>query len=303
MRSPLLDRLLPRELHTTDRPSETAQWTTLARALELRRPKDQRIVSDPYAPLFLTQPNQRILRTLRHGSALLTIAERNEFAALSTFSLCRHRFIDEQLRLALAEGVEQVVILGAGYDSRAYRFADELAGRPVHEVDLAPLSRRKAGIVAANPHLFAGTAIRRVEIDFRVDALAERLLAAGFAVGVRTFVVWEGVSMYLTGAAVGTTLDTLADICGPGSVLTMDLFHDISGLRPIDRLRRAGVRAIRLIGEPITFALTPKQAPGFLHTHGFEASTVMQSDALAAHYSTDRRPCDRSVYVLAARRR
>lgn len=300
MPNALLDRLLPRELHTTDRPSQTAQWTTLARALELRRPTEDRIISDPYAPLFLTAANQRLLRTLRHGSALLTVAERHEVAALSTFSLCRHRFIDEQLKRALADGVEQVLILGAGYDSRAYRFASELAGRPVHEVDLAPLSRRKAGIVAANPHLFAGTAIRRVEIDFRVDALAERLLAAGFAVGVRTFVIWEGVSMYLSGAAVGATLDTLNDICGAGSVLAMDLFHQVDGLRPMDRLRRAGVRAIRLIGEPITFALAPRQAPGFLSAHGFAATELLQSDVLAERYGTDHRPSDRSVYVLAA---
>ena len=66
-----------------------------------------------------------------------------------------------------------------GYDSRAYRFADQLAGRPVFEVDLPPLSRRKAEIVAAHPEQFGHTAIRRVEIDFQTQSLADELWPPG----------------------------------------------------------------------------------------------------------------------------
>jgi methyltransferase (TIGR00027 family) len=293
--------LLPRELHTSERPSATAQWTTLARALELRRPAAQRIVTDRYAPVFLSRQYQALLRTLSAGGPLVRLGERHELAGMSAYALCRHRFIDDHLGAELRGGAEQVVILGAGYDSRAYRFADLLAGRPVHEVDLAPLSRRKAEVVAAHPELFGHSAIRRVEIDFRSESLAERLLDAGFAVGARTVVVWEGVSMYLTRGAITDTLGTLRDICGAGSVLTMDLLDHVQGLRPIDHVRRAGVGAVRLIGEPVTFTTPPAQASALLAGCGFTVFDLADAGEMTRRYATDGRHTDRAVYVLAAR--
>ncbi|TAM87277.1 MAG: SAM-dependent methyltransferase [Jatrophihabitans sp.] len=293
--------LLPRDLHTSERPSTTAQWTTLARALELRRPAAQRIVTDAFASVFLTPPYRRLLRALAAGGPVVRLSERHELAGMSTYVLCRHRFIDDHLTAELRDGAEQVVLLGAGYDSRAYRFADLLAGRPVHEVDLAPLSRRKAGIVAANRQLFGPTAIRRVEIDFRVDSLAERLLDAGFSVGARTFVVWEGVSMYLSREAITATLGTLREVCGSGSVLAMDWLDHLAGWRPVDSLRRAGIGSVRLIGEPVTFPASVGQAAALLAGCGFAVTDLADAAEMTRRYATDGRSSDRAVYVLAAR--
>jgi methyltransferase (TIGR00027 family) len=294
-------RLLPPQLHTTERPSATAQWTTLDRALELKREPAQRIVTDIYAPVFLTEAYRATLRLLELGKPVLRRAERAEIAGLAAFVLCRHRFIDEHLLAELAGDCEQVLVLGAGYDARAYRFADRIADRPFFEVDLAPLSRRKAAIVASRRDLFGSTQIRRVEIDFQRDALGTRLLAAGFETGLPTFVAWEGVSMYLTRTAVNGTLAAVAELCGAGSVVAMDLWHAIDGAGVADRVRRFGARAIRLIGEPVTFGLSPTEAPEFLRAHGFDVFDLVQSDELAARYATDGRHSEKSVYVLAAR--
>ena len=130
-----------------------------------------------------------------------------------------------------------MLVLGAGYDSRAYRFADEIGERPVYEVDLAPLSRRKAAIVAAQRRrCSAHASIERVEIDFRTQSLTDRLAGRRFRRAARpTFVVWEGVSMYLTRAAVDGTLAALRRLCGPGSVLAMDYWQHVGGPRAYDR--------------------------------------------------------------------
>jgi methyltransferase (TIGR00027 family) len=292
--------LLPSELHTTERPSITAQWTAVVRALELDRPASERIVSDEFAPVFLSAAFRGVLESLRLGSPLVRLAERHELAGVSAFVLLRHRFIDEQLQAALADGAEQVVVLGAGYDSRAYRFADELRGRPVHEVDLPPLSRRKAAIVADHPDLFAANTIRRVEIDFRTESLADRLLDSGFTVGVRTFVIWEGVSMYLTRLAVSATLGTLREICAARSRLAMDFWYEPDGAHPYDQVRRAAAQALRVLGEPVTFGLAPDAAPGFLDRHGFTAVDVAQAGELVARYATGGRPSEKSLYAVAA---
>ena len=296
-------RLTPRELHSTDRPSSTAEATTIARAAELHRPHGQRIVTDDFAPLFLSTVGRVAVGVLRFGAPGFRALERTELAAPLTFSLCRHKFIDVHLASALDDGVDQVLILGAGYDSRAYRFARQLRGRPVHEVDLAPLSRRKAAIVARHPEAFGGIAIRRVEINFRTESLAERLLESGFTVGARTFVVWEGVSMYLDREAVEQTLATLHDLVGKGSIIAMDFWHAVASGQPIDRARRALTRAFTLIGEPLTFSIAPDAVGKLLGSHGLSIDDLADADELTARYSTGDRPCERSTYVVAARRR
>lgn len=297
-----LRRLLPRELHDTNRPSVTAQAVTLSRALELHRPPGQRIVSDEYAPLFLTARLRAMLGPMAVAAPLRDFAAQHDLGGLSTYVLCRHRFIDSHLLTALGDGVEQVVILGAGYDSRAYRFATELAKRPVYEVDLPPLSRRKAAIVAAHPSRFGHTSIHRVEIDFRTQALADRLDSAGFARAARTFVVWEGVVPYLDSSAVDATLSALGSLCGAGSVLALDLWDGTGGPGPLAPLRRLGARAIALIGEPVTFGVVPSAASALLGEHGFEVIDAADARELADRYATAARRSFESLYVVAARR-
>ncbi len=294
--------LLPRELHTSDRPSSTAQWTALGRTLELGRGEAERIVTDPYAPVFLSSTSRALLMPLKAAGPLVRRAERLELAGLAASGLCRHAFIDAHLLGALTD-VEQVLVLGAGYDSRAYRFATEIGQRPVYEVDLAPLSRRKASIVAANPDRFGATAIHRVEIDFRTQSLGEQLAAAGFAAQRPTFVAWEGVSMYLDRAAVRVTLDALSSLCGSGSVLAMDFWQRVGGRSTYGQVRRIGERAVRLIGEPITFALPAADAPGWLRAQDFAVLDLAQDDAMSDRYATAGRHCDPGMYVVAARRR
>jgi methyltransferase (TIGR00027 family) len=291
---------LPRALHKTARPSSTAQWTTFGRALELSRDEDERIVTDVYAPVFLSARSRRLIAPLKAAGSLVRTAERWELAGLAASGLCRHRFIDEHL-VAAVPSVDQVMILGAGYDSRAYRFSTEIGPRQVFEVDLPPLSRRKAGLIARNSELFAHASVHRVEIDFRTQSLGDRLAGSGFMPGAATFVVWEGVSMYLTRDAVRGTLDALAAACGPGSVLAMDYWQRIRGGRLYDRLRHAGERAVRLIGEPIEFAIDAGDVAGLLAPSGFAIDDLAEADEMTARYATGGRRCDDGMYVVAAR--
>ena len=288
--------LLPAALHTSDRPSSTAQWTTLGRALELRRA--DHIVTDAYAPLFLSKPSRALLRSLTLGGPAVQRLERFAVSGLATSGLCRHRFIDEHLLEALP-AVQQVVILGAGYDSRAYRFTTEIGARPVYEVDLPPLSRRKAAIVAARSDVFGHASVHRVEIDFRTQSLVDRLAGSGFNPGEPTFVVWEGVSMYLSRAAVDGTLAALATVCGPGSVVAMDFWQNVSGVGGYS-LRLAAVRGMRFIGEPVTFPIDAVDVSDLLGAHGFAVRDLADGGELTARYATDKRRCDPGMYVVAA---
>jgi methyltransferase (TIGR00027 family) len=292
----------PRTLHDTDRPSVTAQWTALIRALELGRDEVDRIVTDSYAPLFLSGIYGRALPPLLAAGPVVRRAERRDLAGIATSVLCRHRFIDAHLLEALPD-VDQVLILGAGYDSRAYRFSRAIGSRPVFEVDLPPLSRRKAAIVAAAPERFGHRTVNRIEIDFRTQTLAGRVSASGFRLGAPTFVVWEGVAMYLTRKAVEETLHALAQLCGPGSVLTMDLWQTPGGRRPADQVRRLAVRGLGLIGEPLTFAISADDAGVLLEDAGFAVIDRATAGRLTDRYATAGRHCDGGLYLLAGRLR
>ena len=293
-------RLLPEELHTSNRPSATAQVVTLYRALEMHRDPADRIVTDPYAEIFLSGPARAVSGPLGLALPAIDLAERNNTTGLSTYVLCRHRFIDDHLGAALDDGVEQVLILGAGYDSRAYRFVEQLDGRPVFEVDLPPLSRRKAAVVAAHPERFGQTAIRRVEIDFRAQSLEQQLAAAGFVTGLPSFVAWEGVAPYLSADAVDETLAALQRMCGQGSVLAMDMWDGVGGSGPLASLRRLGAHAIALVGEPVTFGVRPAEIGAVLGAHGFTVADLADHTSMTARYATLGRRSAESVYVLAA---
>jgi methyltransferase (TIGR00027 family) len=294
--------LIPQDLHLSNRPSATAQAVTLYRALEMKRPANQRIVADKYAETFLSPAARFAYGPLGHSLPALDLAERNHLTGLSTYVLCRHRFIDDHLSTALEEDVEQVVILGAGYDSRAYRFSDQLAGRPVFEVDLPPLSRRKASIVSAHPSVFGHTSIHRVEIDFRTQSLADQLAGSGFTPGRKTFVTWEGVAPYLSAEAVDATLAALGTLCGTGSTLVMDLWDGSRGTDSMAAIRRLGARAIALVGEPVTFGLLPAQLDDLLAPAGFAMTDLAVGRELTSRYATLGRISPESVYVLAANR-
>jgi methyltransferase (TIGR00027 family) len=281
-----------------ERPSLTAEAVTLARASETTRPADERIIDDPYAKLFLRPSGRAALAAWTATRPAAGLLDRTGAA----FIACRHRFIDDHLLVALGDGAEQVVLLGAGYDARAYRFHEELAGRPVYEVDLAATSRRKANIIERNRTRFPDANVRRVEIDFEKDSLNDTLAEAGFRPHARTFVVWEGVIMYLTRAAIKATVGALHELCGDGSMIAMDCWYLVDEPGPMGSARRAAPGAIALIGEPVTFAMHPEDMPDFLRRLDYEAVDIADAAGLEARYCTDGRPVEPSCYVVAARR-
>jgi methyltransferase (TIGR00027 family) len=283
------------------RPSLTAEVVTMARALEhLKRP-EQRVVDDPWAHLFLSRPSRAALAAW--SGSLTGRALRRLGTTGTTYVPLRHRYIDDHLAAALDAGVEQVVLLGAGYDTRAYRFADQLAGRPVFEVDLAAISRAKAATIAKHADQFPDANVVRVEIDFETDQLDDVLTAAGFRAGAPTFLTWEGVPMYLTRAAVKATLAAVWEVSGPGSSIAHDMWHLVDDPGAMGTARRLAPGALSFIGEPVTFAIHPEEMDHFLGRQGFRITDLMTAPDLQARYAPGERALsDASLYVLVAER-
>ena len=283
------------------RPSLTAEAVTAARALEHLKPAAERVVDDPWAELFLSIATRRALAAWS-GSVTRRVFRRLGATGTSYVPL-RHRFIDDHLLAALDGGAVQVVLLGAGYDTRAYRFADQLDGRAVFEVDLAAISRAKAATIARNQERFPVTNVVRVEIDFESQSLTDVLPAAGFTVGAPTFFVWEGVPMYLTRAAVKATLGAVRELGDAGSRIAHDMWFLVDEPSPLGTARRTAPSALSLIGEPVTFGMHPEDYDHFLRRHGFRVVDLAFPSELQARYAPDTPAVlDDSLYVLTAER-
>jgi methyltransferase (TIGR00027 family) len=136
--------------------------------------------------------------------------------------VARTRLLDDWIAVALEAPVEQVVILGAGFDTRAYRLP-ALRGRAVFEVDhpdtqAAKRRQLERALGCAPRH------VRFVALDFQRGDLATALGAAGFRESGRSLVLWEGTTNYLTEAAVDATLRWCAR-AAPGSRLLFTYVH------------------------------------------------------------------------------
>jgi methyltransferase (TIGR00027 family) len=250
--------------------SKTAEYMALFRALESARPANVRLFDDPFALEFL-RPSLKVVAGLARVPLMRLLIDwyiDRRWPGGRSSGIARTRLIDDLLLQALQQGMEQVVILGAGYDCRAYRLPG-LATLRVFEVD------HPATLAAKRQHLecVLGTLpqqVRFVAIDFNQQSLAEVLEAAGFDATRRVFFLWEGVTNYLTAQAVDATLRYMAS-AAPGSQIVFTYIHQgiLEGTFPF-----VGAEQITLLlqraEEPWTFGLDPQTLPTYLEARGLQ---------------------------------
>ncbi|HVY45773.1 MAG TPA: class I SAM-dependent methyltransferase, partial [Minicystis sp.] len=167
---------------------------------------------------------------------------------LSAHVALRTRAIDDAIAAGLARGARQLVLLGAGLDSRAERMP-ALAGLDVFEVDHPATHRFKLERLAARTRPGAGARVVRVPIDFEKDRLSDALDAAGFDRTTPAFFVWEGVTVYLGVAAIAETIGAVAALAAPTSRLAVTYSTPEEHARP--RWLLPVVRGLATaVGEP-----------------------------------------------------
>jgi methyltransferase (TIGR00027 family) len=256
-----------------DRASFTAETVALMRALETHRGSGRRLFVDPFAEPF-TRGRLRFLarwsRVPVVGALAAWVYDRVAGPGPRPSAVARTRFIDDAVTAA-ADTAEQLVLLGAGFDTRAHRLP-AARGITTFEVDHPATQARKVAIVAGE-----GLDTRRVTyvpVDFERDRLDTALLAAGFDATRPAVFVWEGVTNYLTADAVDATLAVVRALAAPGSVLVFTYVHAgvIDGTVTFPEAER-WVHNVQRAGEPWTFGLVPADVPEHLRTRGFELVT------------------------------
>jgi methyltransferase (TIGR00027 family) len=195
--------------------ARTAHLTAWARALG--RLTVGEVANGDYLAGRALLPYQRTLN--RAPKLARWLLERGLPGAFGYFN-ARTQYFDEVLLQEARAGLEQVVILGAGFDSRSLRFSDALRTVRVFEVDMPEvLALRIEHLLEGQPTAAAATA---VPIDFEHEDLGSVLRERGYASGARTLFLWEGVTYYLPEDAVKAVLFLVASQSGAGSSILFD---------------------------------------------------------------------------------
>ena len=251
-----------------ENPSKMAEGIAMQRFGESAKPEDERICYDPYAVHFISP--EIIKFGMKHPKKAKEKVEQMEklFPGLSSSIMARVRYFDEFVKKSIAEGTEQLIILGAGYDTRAYRI-DELKDIKVFEVDHPNTQSFK---IQKIKEIFDSTPdnVIYVPVDFEEETFDQKLFDNGYDSSKKTLFVMEGLIMYIPPKAVAKTLLFIVENSGKGSQVIFDYYPEsvVDGTCKLEIGTNIRNHLAEL-GEPLQFGIEEEKIEGFLTEFGF----------------------------------
>jgi methyltransferase (TIGR00027 family) len=284
----------------TDETSRTAQYMALFRALEAKRNSGNKLFSDPYAIHFLEARLRFATRMSKYPIIRKYIGNIIQKKVPGAFSsgIARTKYIDELLQSAITSGVEQVVILGAGFDTRALRLGF-LESIPVIEIDHPNTSnfkietyKRRIGYVPKN--------IDFLQIDFNKQSLEQLALQHHFDFTKPTAVIWEGVTNYLTEDAVKNTFAFFSNFAKNSHIIFTYVHKKIldnpSSFLGGEKL----LRDLEDLEEQWTFGFLPEELPDYLSQFHIRLIEDLGANEYREKYLPDRTESGYEFYRVAA---
>jgi methyltransferase (TIGR00027 family) len=276
------------QVNTNDRyiennPSETAMATATLRALAYQDERAEIRGPDSLANIFLSEDRKG---PLKDRNLRLWVLKNKVAPGMYEFMIARTAFFDQVMAEALRENIPQIVILGAGYDSRAYRLLDLIQDTRIFELDVQPTQQRKqeilrqAGIPLPEQLVF-------IMVNFNTDNLKDVLTQAGFSTERQTLFIWEGVTYYLSAEIVDAMLKSIYSISPAGSSLCFD-YAALSR----ESLDEASVKRLREImktnhsAEPTRFGIPEGLIEPFLSKRGYRIKEHLTPQQIEKRYLT-----------------
>jgi methyltransferase (TIGR00027 family) len=273
----------------------TAEGAASLRAAGALEPDPAVRCPDEMAGRFLGGLNGTTLAKRRLTRPLYLLRVNRLIPGAYAYEIGRCKFIDEIVRAEAGVGLDELVLLGAGLDSRPYRLAEELRGVRVLEVD-HPASQtskraRLRRVLDREPDH-----VRYVPVDFTRDDLPAALAAAGHDEDAATLFVWSGVSPYLPGEAVAAVLSWVGRHRSPRTSIVFDAAwaEAVDGTR--DYYGAAELRrAVAAVGEPLRWGIPEGQVDETLERFGLRVERVADEATVTSSYLTrsDGTPFDR----------
>jgi len=279
---------------TTDAPraaSRTAHGVAVLRAAHLIVDGEPPVLNDPVVVRLFGGDFEAQIRAHADDFQL------PETRDLRSYVVLRSRFAEDSLMDAVAEGVEQYVLLGAGVDTFAYRQPAWARPLTIIEVDHpASQTGKRAALAAARIEIPSN--VRFADIDFERETLSHGLARCGVDMGKRTFFSWLGVTQYLTRDAIEATLRAVLSF-PKGSALVSTFVQPNPDPAAAAKLAEGSAS----VGEPWISYFTPEELEAMLRSLGFsDASFLSREEAERRYYAnrTDGFPVPERVSIVTA---
>lgn len=248
--------------------SKTAMGVLLARFAESRKPEGERICYDPYAIHFISPAILEWAACQPEEVSAMQKQREHLFPGLDDSIVARVRFFDDFVKKSIDEGIQQLVILGAGYDSRAYRI-DGLKKISVFEVDHPATQIMKKEKINK---IFGSLPNHIVYIpcDLGTEDFGQRLFEMGYDRSKKTLFLMEGLLCYLRPAAVDRIFTFIARNSENDSKVLFD-YHPqsmVDGSSELEAGRNIWEHVSQL-GEPFLFGIEEGTVEDFLAKRGF----------------------------------
>jgi len=269
------------------KPSETALLAALHRALAHKDYQNESLGPDHLAEFFLP-PHFRFFIRFKKVRENTRKKLHAAFPGVHEYIIARTAFFDRVFRDALARTIPQIVLLGAGYDSRACRYARLNCGTRVIELDIGPTqNRKKQCLKQARIHLPEGVSL--VPIDFNRESIGAVLEKAGYENDCETLFLWEGVSYYLEAGAAGKTLELVSWAGHPESTIAFD--YSISASE--ESLRQFGVKEffqsmqVHHLAESLLFTIGEGETGSYLEGKGLKLVQHLDNQQIERQFLLD----------------
>lgn len=264
------------------KPSRTAEVAAAVRAVENVRPKPQRLLDDPYARHFISSPHWRMLYKFPFVARHALDWYDKRFPGVISWIVLRAVFVDEVIARETEKGLEQVVFVGAGYDTSALRLRLPDSIR-VFEVDHTSTQRMKVFTLERHG---LGTDMRRITFvpcDLSQDDMATRLREAGFDPARKSLFIWLAVVMFLDEESAIATLRGIFDLLSDGGLLIHD--YIAKNAREYTGGKRAATwTAAR--GEPYYSAWNATEVEELLGAQGLKVAEHLTMPELGRRYGS-----------------
>jgi methyltransferase (TIGR00027 family) len=266
--------------------SKTAEQMAISRAIETMKPENERVCYDPYAIQFLSKKYSLPLKFKFFRNSITRFIELM-FIGHHYYVIARTRFIDDVLASSVGAGIRQLIIMGAGFDSRAYRLR-QLENIRVYEIDHPDTQNRKKERIKE----LSGNLPKHVifiPLDFNTENFMEKLIRSGYDKNATSLFIWEGTTPYLTEHSVDETLTSISKYSCKGGCIVFDyiLKSVIDETCNFDGALREH-RYMKKTTEPLIFGLEKERMGSFLKKRGYSIVMDVNSDYFHNKYFSEK---------------
>jgi methyltransferase (TIGR00027 family) len=249
-------------------PSRTAAGMAFFRALANKKFNNDVFGSDYLAEYFIPFLFRKILKIKK----IKADTKHKKLIGMFEYSIARTQYFDAIFINALKKNIPQIVILGAGYDTRAYRFANQNNKTKIIELDAVTTQNRKKQYFK-KAKITIPDNVELVPIDFNKESLEDVLGKTAYENNKKTLFIWEGVTYYLEPDSVNTTLEFVKNNSHKESIIAFD--YSIS-IPPKEKSNFYGVKELhdymakKVPNERGKFSLEDGKVEFFLKQRGFK---------------------------------